>query len=439
MHKIGIIFRREYLSRIRNKSFIVMTLIGPFLLALFYGGMIWVGTEAVNITEDDGPKKVSITGHYPGLASVGPSESFTFQNNASDLESAKTLLNKGSIDLILDIQDVGQGSLDSVTAYSTESLSLRQEKELSSHLEQQLHRNFLQSMGINPEVIDSLQPGIELHCQTVSDTGDAQNSATTLKSGVGFVMAFLIYLFIFLYGSMVMRGALEEKTNRIVEVIISSVRPFELMMGKILGVAAVGLTQFLVWIAMGAGLITALSRFFGPQMQQQGLQNTQSMQGAGSQALQSSINLWDQFHSLPFGKIIFVFVIFFLGGYLLYSSLFAAIGAAASQDTDVQSFMLPVSLPLVFGLLIAQASVIQAPHGSLATWFSYIPLTSPIVMVVRSPFDVSWLEIAASAILLYSTFIAMVYLAAKIYRIGLLKYGKKPTWKDLYRWIRQSN
>lgn len=438
MHKIGIIFRREYLSRIRNKSFIVMTLIGPFLLALFYGGMIWVGTEAVNSTEDGGPKKVTITGQYPGLTSVGPSESFAFQNTNNDLESTKPLLNEGSIDVILDIQDLGQGSLDSVTAYSTQSLSLRQERELRSHLELQLHRNQLQSMGLDPLALDSLRQGVELHCQTLSDTGDAQNSATTLKSGVGFVMAFLIYLFIFLYGSMVMRGALEEKTNRIVEVIISSVRPFELMMGKILGVAAVGLTQFLVWIAMGAGLITGLSRFFGPQMQQ-GLENTQSMQGAGSQALQTSISLWDQFHSLPFGKIIFVFVLFFLGGYLLYSSLFAAIGAAASQDTDVQSFMLPVSLPLVFGLLIAQASVIQAPHGSLATWFSYIPLTSPIVMVVRSPFDVSWLEIAGSAILLYSTFIAMVYLAAKIYRIGLLKYGKKPTWKDLYLWIRQSN
>ena len=438
MHKIGIIFRREYLSRIRNKSFIVMTLIGPFLLALFYGGMIWVGTEAVNSTEDGGPKKVTITGQYPGLTSVGPSESFAFQNTNNDLESTKPLLNEGSIDVILDIQDLGQGSLDSVTAYSTQSLSLRQERELRSHLELQLHRNQLQSMGLDPLALDSLRQGVELHCQTLSDTGDAQNSATTLKSGVGFVMAFLIYLFIFLYGSMVMRGALEEKTNRIVEVIISSVRPFELMMGKILGVAAVGLTQFLVWIAMGAGLITGLSRFFGPQMQQ-GLENTQSMQGAGSQALQTSISLWDQFHSLPFGKIIFVFVLFFLGGYLLYSSLFAAIGAAASQDTDVQSFMLPVSLPLVFGLLIAQASVIQAPHGSLATWFSYIPLTSPIVMVVRSPFDVSWLEIAGSAILLYSTFIAMVYLAAKIYRIGLLKYGKKPTWKDLYLWVRQSN
>jgi ABC-2 type transport system permease protein len=438
MHKIGIIFRREYLSRIRNKSFLVMTLIGPFLLALFYGGMIWVGTEAVNSTEDDGPKKVTITGHYSGLRSVGPSESFAFQNSSNDLESAKALLNEGSIDVILDIQDLGQGNLDSITAYSTQSLSLRQERELRSHLELQLHRSQLQSMGLDPLALDSLRQGVELHCQTISDTGDAQNSATTLKSGVGFVMAFLIYLFIFLYGSMVMRGALEEKTNRIVEVIISSVRPFELMMGKILGVAAVGLTQFLVWIAMGAGLITGLSHFFGPQMQQ-GLESTQSMQGAGSQALQTSINLWDQFHSLPFGKIIFVFVIFFLGGYLLYSSLFAAIGAAASQDTDVQSFMLPVSLPLVFGLLIAQASVIQAPHGSLATWFSFIPFTSPIVMVVRSPFDVSWLEIAGSAALLYSTFIAMVYLAAKIYRIGLLKYGKKPTWKDLYLWIRQSN
>jgi len=415
-----------------------MTLIGPFLLALFYGGMIWVGTEAVNSTEDGGPKKVTITGQYPGLTSVGPSESFAFQNTSNDLESTKALLNEGSIDVILDIRDLGQGSLDSVTAYSTQSLSLRQERELRSHLELQLHRDQLQSMGLDPLALDSLRQGVELHCQTLSDTGDAQNSATTLKSGVGFVMAFLIYLFIFLYGSMVMRGALEEKTNRIVEVIISSVRPFELMMGKILGVAAVGLTQFLVWIAMGAGLITGLSRFFGPQIQQ-GLENTQSMQGAGSQALQTSISLWDQFHSLPFGKIIFVFVLFFLGGYLLYSSLFAAIGAAASQDTDVQSFMLPVSLPLVFGLLIAQASVIQAPHGSLATWFSYIPLTSPIVMVVRSPFDVSWLEIAGSAILLYSTFIAMVYLAAKIYRIGLLKYGKKPTWKDLYLWIRQSN
>jgi len=438
MHKIGIIFRREYLSRIRNKSFIVMTLIGPFLMALFYGGMIWVGTEAVNSTDNEGPKKVMITGQYPGLTSIPNSESFAFESSSLTVEEAKNELNKSTVDLILNIQDVGSGNLDSITAYSLQSLSLRQERELRSQLETQLHRSQLLGMGLDPMALDSLRQGVELHCQTISDTGDAQNSATTLKSGIGFVMAFLIYLFIFLYGSMVMRGALEEKTNRIVEVIISSVKPFELMMGKILGVAAVGLSQFLVWIAMGAGLITGLSRFFGPQMQE-GLQSTQSMQGAGSQALQTSINLWDQFHSLPFGKIIVVFVVFFLGGYLLYSSLFAAIGAAASQDTDVQSFMLPVSLPLVFGLLIAQASVIQSPHGSLATWFSYIPLTSPIVMVVRSPFDVSWLEIAGSAALLYGTFVALVYLAAKIYRIGLLKYGKKPTWKDLYLWIRQSN
>lgn len=221
---------------------------------------------------------------------------------------------------------------------------------------------------------------------------------------------------------------MEEKTNRIVEVIVSSVKPFDLMLGKILGVALVGLTQFFAWIILSVTLLGGLSYFFSSG----GNSMPQEAQNLPVNELISGFN------SLPFGDIIVVFVLFFLGGYLLYSSIFAAIGAAVNQETDVQQFMLPVSLPLVFGFIIAQSVVFQSPNGQLAKIFSMIPLTSPIVMAVRAPFDVPLTEIIGSFILLLLTFIFMVWLSAKIYRVGVLMYGKKPSWKDLWRWIRQS-
>ena len=268
----------------------------------------------------------------------------------------------------------------------------------------------------------------------------------------------MIYIFIFVYGSMVMRSAMEEKTNRIVEVIVSSVKPFHLMMGKILGVAAVGLTQFVAWILLAVGLVMGISAMFlnsgGGMTTQQavqkgieartGMATVGAMGGEGAQvatagsegARDLAAEFTEPLSNLPYFEIIGVFLLFFVGGYLLYSSIFAAIGSAVNQESDVQQFMMPVTLPLVFGFVIAQTVALKAPHGAMAKLFSMIPLTSPIVMVVRAPFGVPLSELALSFGLLVLMFVLMVWLSSRIYRIGILSYGKKPTWKDLWKWLR---
>jgi ABC-2 type transport system permease protein len=267
--------------------------------------------------------------------------------------------------------------------------------------------------------------------------GEKKQSSTEVKSAIGLVMSFVIYIFIFIYGSMVMRSAMEEKTNRIVEVIVSSVKPFELMLGKILGVALVGLTQFMAWILLSFTLILGIGKYFNIALENsKNLPNTTGKQEMIQSAMDQS-NIIESLGQLPYAQIITVFFLFFLGGYLLYSSVFAAIGSAVNQETDVQQFMFPVSMPLVFGIIIAQSVVFQSPNGELAKIFSMIPFTSPILMCVRAPFGVSWTEIFTSALILYTTFFLMVWLSAKIYRIGILMYGKKPTWKDFAKCIRQ--
>ena len=255
---------------------------------------------------------------------------------------------------------------------------------------------------------------------------------------------------------MVMRSAMEEKTNRIVEVIVSSVKPFDLMMGKILGVAAVGLTQFVAWIVLAVGLVFGISALFlnsgnGMSTQeavQKGIEARTGMATVGVDggavagesgsgvARDLAAEFTEPLSNLPYFEIIAVFLLFFVGGYLLYSSFFAAIGSAVNQESDVQQFMMPVTLPLVFGFVIAQTVALKAPHGAMAKLFSMIPLTSPIVMVVRAPFGVPFGELALSFGLLVLMFVLMVWLSSRIYRIGILSYGKKPTWKDLWKWLR---
>jgi len=238
---------------------------------------------------------------------------------------------------------------------------------------------------------------------------------------------------------MVMRSALEEKTNRIVEVIVSSVKPFQMMLGKILGVALVGLTQFGAWIILSIAAIAGIGVAFGSKVKEvaggvSNISNNSAVSNIGG-PLDNPSSFTDTLVNLPYVEIIAIFLIFFAGGFLLYSSMFAAIGSAVNQETDVQQFMLPVSLPLIFGFIIAQNAVFQDPNGSMAKIFSLIPFTSPIVMVVRAPFGVPWSEILLSAGILFATFFVMVWITGRIYRIGILMYGKKPTWKELGKWI----
>ena len=294
----------------------------------------------------------------------------------------------------------------------------------------------MSKLGVSQGKIDSLRPKSSLNLVEIESDGTMKSSSSGIKSGIGFALAFIVYIFIFLYGSMVMRSALEEKTSRIVEVVVSSVKPFQLMLGKIIGVAAVGLTQFVAWILLSIVFVIGITSVFGSQFLSKAQETTSGMPGtASANKMPLESNMLEALMNLPYLEIVLVFVIFFLGGFLLYSSMFAAIGAAVNQETDVQQFMFPISLPLIFGFVIAQTAVFQDPHGPMATIFSIIPFTSPVVMVVRSPFGVPWKELALSIGLLIITFVFMVWITGRIYRVGILMYGKKPTWKQLGKWI----
>jgi ABC-2 type transport system permease protein len=265
---------------------------------------------------------------------------------------------------------------------------------------------------------------------------DSLKGINEIKIAIGGAFGYLIMMFIVIYGNMVMRSVIEEKTNRIIEIIISSVKPFQLMMGKIIGTSLAGILQFLIWTIVGLILVFSVSMFFGinatptsnipPEM----LQSAQQEFGSVAQLY------FNELLNLPIATLLICFVIYFIGGYFLYSSFYAAIGAAVDNETDSQQFLLPIILPLILGVYIGFFTVMNDPHGTVATVFSMIPLTSPIVMLMRIPFGVPWWQIVLSITILFGTFFFVVWFASKIYRVGILMYGKKPTWKELYKWLK---
>ena len=434
MKNIWVILKREYTVRVKNKTFVIMTFLAPILIGLFYGGSIYLATKGA---EDNTLKKIYIEGNESLCKSMDKTyDNFKFIIPDKNTNVEKEL-SEEKVDGWLILNDMDLRFLDSSQLIVKNSFSLNTKSSLNTFIKTQATKILLQSKGITQATIDSSEALGNISMVEENELGEKQQSSTEIKSAVGLVMSLVIYMFIFIYGSMVMRSAMEEKTNRIVEVIVSSVKPFELMLGKILGVALVGLTQFMAWILLSFTLVLGIGKYFNIALENsKNLPNTGGKQEIIQSAMDQS-NILESIGQLPYAQIITVFFIFFLGGYLLYSSVFAAIGSAVNQETDVQQFMFPVSMPLIFGIIIAQSVVFQSPNGELAKIFSMIPFTSPILMCVRAPFGVSWTEIFTSALILYTTFFLMVWLSAKIYRIGILMYGKKPTWKDFAKWIRQ--
>jgi ABC-2 type transport system permease protein len=277
------------------------------------------------------------------------------------------------------------------------------------------------------------QANVEINLKKATGE-EALKGVDIVKFGIGGAFGYLIMMFIVIYGNMVMRSVIEEKTSRIIEVIISSVKPFQLMMGKIIGTSLAGILQFLIWAIIGGILYFGLSAVFGVQIGSDAATLTPEQMNAASGFSIEKIKLY--FDEIPFLQIIFCFIFYFIGGYFLYSSFYASIGAAVDNETDSQQFLLPIIMPLILGVYIGFFTVLNDPHGTVATVFSMIPLTSPIVMMMRIPFGVPWWEIVISLTLLFATFFGVVWFASKIYRIGILMYGKKPSWKELYKWLK---
>jgi ABC-2 type transport system permease protein len=324
--------------------------------------------------------------------------------------------------------------------YSEESPSLTIISGLERKVEKRLQEMKLQKDGVSLEQIDASKTSIDI-AQESFDGEKSSKIDNIIKLAFGGIAGYLLFMFIIIYGNMIMRSVIEEKTSRIIEVIISSVKPIQLMMGKIIGTSLAGVTQFAIWVILGGVMLTIVSAIFGIDMAQvntpqQEIVN-QAMSAQGSDEVQAMAeNIITAINNLPIGNLVVAFIFFFIGGYLLYSSLYAAIGAAVDNETDTQQFMLPILMPLILAVYVGVFTVIEDPHGTVSTVFSFIPLTSPVVMLMRIPFGVPLWQQGLSLLLLIGTFIFAVWFAAKIYRVGILMYGKKATYKELFKWLK---
>ncbi len=438
MSKLNLIIQREFIAKVRNKSFIVMTFLSPLIL-VGMGALVFFLMKK----NDEKVKEIVYVDHS-GLFSKEDfrnTETLHYQDfTVLGVEETKKKVEAGNHygALIIPKQDSLEILAKSIEFYSKDSPGMSVMNTLENKIEQKLRNNKLNNFGIDIDKINAsrIQSDIKMYNFSGEESSKLING---LKIGVGAIAGYMLMMFVMIYGTSVMRSVIEEKTSRIIEVIVSSVKPFQLMLGKIIGNASAGLLQFFIWGILLFIISTVATSVFGVdmvEMQTSKLPAEQlqaAKQAAGGDKMQLIIQ---EILRLPILKMFLLFIFYFLGGYMLYSSLFAAVGAAVDNETDTQQFMLPIMLPLILGVYVGFATVINDPHGPISVAFSYIPLTSPIVMLMRVPFGVSWYELAISMALLLITFIFMVWLAAKIYRVGILMYGKKPTYKDLYKWLK---
>lgn len=438
MSKVSLIIKREYMTRVRKKSFVIMTLLGPLLFAAIVIAPIWLTsmesseTKIIMVIDESGLLSES-------FADEDVANNIDFQFVSAPVEMAKMQVSEGEQFGLLLIPDIQLDNPGGITLFSESSPSLSLVSSIEKRLQEEIRELKLAQSNISREMLTSLDTDVDLQTINLTEAGEQQGSAG-VASVVGYVGAFLIYTFIFLYGAQVMRGVMEEKSNRIVEVVISSVRPFQLMMGKIVGVASVGLTQFLLWIALTVGLANVFLQGFSPEelMQQRTQQMTQGMPEADAAQAEMAMNVQDALASVDVTGFILTFLFYFLGGYLLYGALFAAVGSASDSSTDTQQFMLPISAPLILSI-VTLGAVLNEPNGTLAFWMSIIPFTSPVTMMMRVPFGIPGWQLALSMLLLVGGFIFTTWIAGRIYRVGILMHGTKVNYKVLGKWLFSNN
>jgi len=430
MSKIGLIIKREYFQRVRKKSFILLTFLTPLLMVGMIFLPLWLASikgEKMNITIIDQ------TGKYAPL--FKNTDNYTFHNADQPLESYRTTENK-ELFAVLNITEDLLNNPDAAALYSEKQIPGDLSRLVNQILSKQIESDKLASFHIPglENIIRESRVSFNIQTYKWGKDGKESSSSTAIAHVIGLFSTFAIYMFIMLYGSMVMQGVTEEKSNRIVEIMVSSVRPFDLMMGKIIGVGLVGITQIFLWgilltifSGIGSLFLTGINSNGGNEMQSIiGLQQ--------NMALPDEFGWLNQLQSFNFGEIILFFILFFVGGYLLYASIFAAIGSAVNTAEDSQQFMAPITILLMFALYAGIYGT-NNPDGPLAFWCSIIPFTSPIVMLMRIPYEIPLWEKLLSILLLYASAISLIWISAKIYRVGILMYGKKPQLKEIIKWL----
>ena len=447
MNKIGLIIQREYLTRVRKKSFVIMTILGPVLMAALFIVPVWLA-----MNEEDESTIMVIDDSFLFHERMTDTDKihFIFPEVGTRLDSAKNqMVRNEDFDAVLYIHEKIMSTPSGIQLIYDKQPGINVIRYIENTIENDIEKFKLAKSGIDQATIEAAKTNIKLVTKKLDEVGEESKSNTELSMIVGMFSGILIYMFIFLYGVQVMRGVIEEKTSRIIEVIISSVKPFELMMGKIIGIALVGLTQFLLWMVLSTTLIsggkTLVENHFAKQDTatsiEQAMSTTESISPEAEEAVSAELNqaaideVFASIEQIDLPVILFSFLFYFLGGYLIYSALFAAVGSAVDNEADTQQFMLPITLPIIFSFVMAQV-VINNPESPMSFWLSMIPFTSPIIMMVRIPFGVPYWELGLSMALLVIGFIATTWLAGRIYRTGILMYGKKITYKELWKWLR---
>jgi len=450
MNKISVIIAREYSTRVRKKSFIIMTLLTPILMASMF-----IIPALVMSNKDKDFKKIAVVedgtdlfkGSIPNIAEA----EFVYLDNVKFNDLKNTFESAGYYGVLYISSEVIEAP-NAVQLVSRKQPPMSLLEHINGSLEKEVEKQKMLSYNIKDldQILKSIHTDVSVQTIKIDESGNTKRTSTTASMILAYFSGFLMYMLVFMFGAQVMRGVIEEKTSRVVEVIVSSVKPFQLMVGKIVGIALVGLTQFAVWVMLTGAIVTVTKVNLTSKNTTAKVENTaQSIIQTNNavpvdQVSQASLSATQENPVLKamdtaldqnWALIIPVFIFYFITGYLLYASLFAAVGSAVDSETDTQQFMLPITIPIILGLVVAMGTM-ENPESSISFWFSLIPLTSPIVMVARMPFDVPVWQIALSMFLMVITVWGAIWMAAKIYRTGILMYGKKTSYGEIWKWLR---
>ena len=438
MSKIGIIIQHEYSQRVRKKSFILTTILIPLLILGMYAGMIWLMMK-----DSTSEKNILVVDRSGWVApQLENSKTLTFTPTDKSPEEIRQARTGGEFGYLVIGADIVNNPSD-LQLYSYEQSTVEIDGAITKQIKAIVEAEKLKTYQIEnlDRILAEVKTNVTLSTYRIDTaTGEEKESSSTLAMILAGVFGFLTYFFVLIYGGMVMQGVIREKSSKVLEIMVSSVRPFELMFGKIIGIALVAFTQLALWVVLltlgstllGGAIVGSIDPATAAQMSAgAGMDMAQITAGMNPEGSAMLSMLSDTIFIL---KILLSFVLYFIGGYLLYAAMFAAVGSAVDNEADTQQLQLPITMPLIFGFVIMATSM-RDPDSSLAFWGSIIPLTSPIVMMARLPYGVPAWQLILSIVLLYATFVAIAWLAARIYRVGIFMYGKKPTWKDLAKWI----
>ena len=439
MNKIWLIFQREFLNRVQKRSFLIATILIPLIFPAIIAIMVYVmikqegsiGIQTVEVYDESG--RFNFEGN----------EKYRFIPVSGNFEKVKSDFNRSENFALLYLPEFDLMKPEGIALYSRENPSIRKIEDLENILESKIHELKLQAFNIDKATLQSLKTNVSLNNINLSDSGEEKTSNTERLYVLGFVLGVMIYMFVLIYGMQIMLGVIEEKTSKIVEVLVSSVKPFQLMMGKILGIAAVGLLQFTIWVVLISTLSSATLSLFGVDMSQaQAMEQISSQMQHGGEAAEQAqaqneqvMEILQSINEIPFVYILFNFAFYFLGGYLLYGALFAAVGSAVDSQQEAQQFTFPITLPLIIAYFGLFMFILNDPHSPASFWFSIIPFTSPVAMMGRLGFEVPLWQLLLSQALLIGGFIFTTWIAARIYRVGILMHGTKINYKVLAKWF----